>query len=108
MKKLIINQLFFFFFLLTLFSVSLQNVKAEAGNNKETSSFQDRYREADSFVNNPEKQEIESRISYRIYSNDFDLVYETKDKDDRKLEGLMPKCDLISESNNTHIYQLSR
>ena len=54
--------------------------------------------------------EMPAKISGKIdvYDSDFNLIYESVDIVDRKMEDLVLKSDLNIETNNTHIYQLSR
>ena len=54
--------------------------------------------------------EMPAEISRKIqvYDSDFNLVYESIDLSDLRLNDLVLKSDLIIEINNTHIYQFSR
>ena len=51
---------------------------------------------------------IEFPEKFQVFDNDLNLVYESSDKKDQKLNTFLVKCDFLTVINNTHIYQLSR
>ena len=62
----------------------------------------------DSLLNSPAAPVISFPEKFQVFDNDLNLVYESSDKKDQKLNSLLVKSNFLTEINNSHIYQLSR
>lgn len=108
MKTQILKRLIIMILPVVLIMAIRFSAGANTGNEDEINSFQERLRIAESyFGTNPEPVIPVSNV-YKIYDTDYNLVYESANKQDQKLKCLLSKSDLVTETNNTHIYQLSR
>ncbi len=108
MKKLIVTNLMMLIGAILLFPLNSAFAGTEKGNSEDTRITQERFQQAETYFGTQVEPKFQAPVSYRIYNSDFNLVYETSDKQDIKLQQLLVKSDLITEINNTHIYQLSR
>jgi hypothetical protein len=108
MKKLVVKILMIVSGAAFTLSVIPGNANANPGNKDENKIFQERMIEAESYFQAPVLPELKFDANYKVYDPDQNLVYESKDKDDRKLQKLIGKSDFLVEINNNHIYQLSR
>ena len=108
MKKQYINILTLSITLILLSLFSTGTLKAGVQNDENSTGFKERMKIAESYMGKPAEPMFEISQVYKVYGADFNLVYESYDRQDEKLNALITKSDLITTTNNTHIFQLSR
>jgi hypothetical protein len=84
------------------------NVQAEVRREKEEFKKQQTQAIQKTEIHSLVHQPLNGIAKIEVYDPEFNLVYETADIEDLKLNDLLLKCDLIFEINNIHIFQLSR